>query len=50
MPAAPAVPVAHNRFVAAFDDPARIRDALDRLWNLEKESHSGILLRLFAVE
>ncbi len=25
---APAVPVVHNRFVAAFDDPARIRDAL----------------------
>jgi [acyl-carrier-protein] S-malonyltransferase len=24
----PAVPVVHNRFVAAFDDPARIRDAL----------------------
>lgn len=24
----PAVPVVHNRFVAAFDDPARIREAL----------------------
>ena len=25
---APAVPVVHNRFVAAFEDPARIREAL----------------------
>jgi [acyl-carrier-protein] S-malonyltransferase len=25
---APVVPVIHNRFVAAFDDPARIRQAL----------------------
>ena len=25
---APAVPVVHNRFVASFDDPARIREAL----------------------